>query len=250
VAASLTLLPVGVGAAYARVGEAQSCYLVRAGGTTACLDLGAGALNRLQAHIAPEELSAVVITHVHPDHCADLFSLRVYLAFGPGVGRPVRLIGPPGLRRRLVDFAGEEGWERAFAFEALRPGIPVDLGGGMVLRAAEVPHQPPTYALRLERDGASLCYSADCGVNEALPELARDCDLLLCECSHGAEPVPQAIGHLNATGAGQMARAAGARSLLLTHCYPEYDRDVALAAARAAFDGPIAWARQDEAVSA
>ncbi len=62
-------------------GEAQSAYLVRAGDVALCLDLGAGALNRLQAEIAPERLSAIVISHLHPDHCADLFSLRVYMSW-------------------------------------------------------------------------------------------------------------------------------------------------------------------------
>jgi ribonuclease BN (tRNA processing enzyme) len=38
--------------------------------------------------------------------------------------------------------------------------------------------------------------------------------------------------------------------MLLTHCYPEFDRDAALAAARAAFAGPVDWARQGEAVPA
>jgi ribonuclease BN (tRNA processing enzyme) len=249
--ASLTLLPIGVGAAYARPGEAQSAYLIRSGDRAVCVDLGAGALNRLQRHVPPEDLAALVITHVHPDHCADLFSLRVYMAFGPGAGRRLRVIGPPDLRARLMAFGGPEGWEDAFTFEPLvGPAESLDLGDGLGLRCAEVPHLPPTFAVRFDADGSSLCYSADCAQNDALPALAHGCDLLLCECSFGAGSVPEGVTHLNAAQAGAVARTAGAGRLLLTHCYPEYDREAARGMAAAAFGGPVDWAHQDEAVPA
>ena len=248
-AASLTLVPIGVGAAYARPGEVQSSYLVRGGDRAICLDLGAGALNRLQGHLPPEELDALVITHLHPDHCADLFALRVYMAWGPGRGRRLRLVGPEGLPARLRAFAGEDGWDEAFAFESLAAGRDVAIADGMTLRAAEVPHLPPTYALRVERDGSAICFSADCRLNDALPELARGADLLLCECSHGADEGGGG-DHLSARDAAAMASAAGAGALLLTHCYPEHDREAVLRAAREGWDGPLDWARQDEAVGA
>jgi len=249
-AESLTLVPVGVGAAYARPGEAQSCYLVRADGRLVCLDLGAGALNRLQRHVAPEDLDALVVTHLHPDHCVDLLSLRVYMAWGPGAARRLRLLGPPGLRERLCAFAGEDGLDEAFSFETLAPGPPIDLLPGVRLSLAEVPHLRPTFAVRLDADGASLCYSADCATNPALPALAAGCDLLLCECSFGAADVPSGAQHMNAEQAGAAAREAGAAALLLTHCYPEHDLEAAVAAARRGFDGAVDWARQDEAVAA
>ena len=230
-AASLTLVPIGVGAAYARPGEAQSSYLVRGGDRAVCLDLGAGALNRLQGHLRPEELDALVITHLHPDHCADLFALRVYMSWGPGRGRRLRLLGPESLPARLRAFAGEDGWDEAFAFEPLADGREVALAGGLSLRAAEVPHLPPTYALRVERNGGSICFSADCRPNDALPELARGVDLLLCECSYGADP-GDGGDHLSARDAAAAAGAAGAGALLLTDCYPEHDREAALRAAR------------------
>lgn len=247
---TLTLLPVGIGTAYARLGEVQSSYLVRAPGAQVVLDLGAGALNRLQAHAAPEALDALVITHMHPDHCADLLSLRVYMAWGPGRGHRLRVIGPPGLRDALVAFSGSEGWD-ALVFEAFADqGGELELGGGLTLRHEQVPHLDPTHALRVEHGGKALCFSADCADNPTLPRLAEGVDLLLCECSFGADPVPEGVPHLNAGDAGRIAARAGAGRLLLTHCYPEFDRDAALEAAREASGLPVSWARQDEAVAA
>jgi len=247
----LEVVPVGVGSAYARYGEAQSCYLVRCAGAQVCLDMGAGSLNRLQAHLAPEDLTAVVVSHLHPDHMIDLLSLRVYMAWGPAAGRVLPVWGPPGLRDRLAAH-GDEGLH-ALSFAELAPaGGDVDLGGGLTLRYRTVPHLEPTFALRLELNGASVCFGADCRPNDALVELATDADVLICECSFGAGEVPEGVPHMTAADAGGTARRAGARRLLLTHCYPEFDRDEALAAARrAAGDGvEVQWAVQDHAVRA
>jgi ribonuclease BN (tRNA processing enzyme) len=247
----MELVPVGVGAAYGLPHEGQSCYLVRIPGRAVALDMGAGTLNRLSALVAPEDLGAVVISHLHPDHCADLMALRVYMVWGPGAGRRLRVLSPPGLRERLVAFSGSEGWDDAFAFEDLTsPGGEADLGGGLALRYREVPHLPPTFALRLEGAGAAVCYGADCAPGPELPELAAGCGVLVCESSFGAEPVPAGVPHLPAADAGRIAAQAGVGRLLLTHCSPEFDRDAALAAARAEFAGPVDWARQGEPVSA
>ena len=245
------LVPVGVGAAYARPGEAQSCYLVRVGDRAIALDLGSGTLNRLQVHLPPERLAALVVTHLHPDHCVDLLALRVYLAYGPGRGSALRVLGPPELGRRLMDFGGSDGWDEVIRFEDLTGDAGErDLGGGVTLRYRQVPHLPPTFALRVEAGGGAVCFGADCADNDALPALAGGADLLLCECSFGADEVPEGVPHLNGRQAGGIAARAGAGRLLLTHCFPEHDRDAALAAARAEFGGQAGWAVQDQAVAA
>jgi len=248
VGAALELVPIGVGAAYGRPGEAQSSHLVRAGGTAVLLDLGAGALNRLCAVQRPETLDLIVITHMHPDHLADLLALRVYMAYGPGVGRQVPVLGPPGLRERLMAFGGDDGWDDAMRFDTIEPeGRTVEIGE-VRLRLAQVPHLPPTYAVRAEAGGASLCYSADCAAGDELPALAEGCDLLLAECSFGTGPVPSPVPHLNAASAGALAAEAGVRALALTHVYPEFDLAATAAAAATTFGGPVDWAREGEPI--
>jgi ribonuclease BN (tRNA processing enzyme) len=243
----ITLLPVGTAAAFGGVGEAQSAYLVTGGGRRVLVDAGSGALSALAVHMAPEALDAVLVSHLHPDHCSDLLALHVHMRWGPGRGRVIPVIGPPGLRERLTAFAGSaEPWTEAqgLRFDVLAAGSGRrDLGGGLLLRHAEVPHLPPTHAMRFECGETSLCYGADCAPGDALVALARGCDLLILECAFGDRPVPDGVPHLNATTAGELARAAGARRLLLTHCQSRDDRDAALARARAVFGGPVDWAR-------
>lgn len=249
-AETLTLVPLGVGAAYGRPDEAQSAYLVQAGDRAVCLDLGAGTFNRLCGAMRPEQLDALVITHLHPDHIADLLSLRVYMAWGPGRGSHLRVLGPPGLRELLVAFTDETGWD-GLRFETLPPPEDgMDLGQGFVLRFVEVPHLLPTFAVRVDWEGKSFCYGADCAPNDVLPSFARGVDLLLLECSFGAGPAPEGVPHLTAQHAAELARQAEARRLLLTHCYPEFNRDEAIAAARAALGVPVEWAQAGQAVTA
>lgn len=245
----LTLTPIGVGTAYALPGQVQSCYLVSAGATRVCLDMGAGAMNRLQQAVDPADLDLLLVSHAHPDHCADLLAMRVYMAYGPGRGRTVRTALPQGLRARLQAFAADDEWS-GMRFEALtRPGGVLEVGDVRLIHA-EVPHTEPTHAVRVEAGGRSVVYGADGVLSDALAELAHGCDVLVCEASFGAEEAPPGSAHMNAREAGETARRAGAARLLLTHCYPEFDRPAAVAAASEAFGGPVAFAEQGVPVAA
>ena len=98
-------------------------------------------------------------------------------------------------------------------------------------------------AVRLEAGGASLVYSGDTGATPALVELARDCDLLLCEASWPSEPPPPPGIHLTGREAGEHAARAGAGRTVLTHLMPYADPATVLAEARERYAGPLELAR-------
>lgn len=88
-------------------------------------------------------------------------------------------------------------------------------------------------------------YSGDTGPCQELVSLARDADLFLCEATWlDSEIPPGARGHLTATEAGEIARAARVRQLMLTHILPGVDMDKSVAAARAVFRGGVAVAEE------
>src|SRR5699024_4466885 len=67
------------------------------------LDLGSGAFGALQRHTDPDSLDAVVLSHLHPDHCLDLTALKVWRAHGPGgSGGDLPVYGPPGTAERMA----------------------------------------------------------------------------------------------------------------------------------------------------
>ncbi|HTI34796.1 MAG TPA: MBL fold metallo-hydrolase [Miltoncostaea sp.] len=248
----LSLLPIGVGNACPAPGAAQSGYLVRGGAAAVMVDMGSGVLTRLREVVAPETLTQVVVTHLHPDHCVDLMGLEVHMVWGPGAGSPpLPVLGPPGLRERLIAFSGASGFDRAFTWATFAPEAgELALGDGLVMRHREVPHLPPTNAVRFERGGASICFGSDCAFGDALPELARGCDVLVCEATFGTGPPVAGVPHMTAAEAGRTAARAAAGRLLLTHLDPTMDAEATLAAARAEFGGPVGLALPGEAVTA
>jgi ribonuclease BN (tRNA processing enzyme) len=246
---ALALVALGAGAAFGGPEEAQSGYLVTGGGTTLCLDMGSGVFNRLLARVDPVQLDAVLISHRHPDHIADLMAARVYMAHGPGHGHPLDVHGPPGLHDALAGVVGEEPWAGIHMHD-LPPGGGEFRVGALRVRHAEVPHLPPTHAFRVEYGGRSITYGADCAPNDALSALADGTDLLVAECTFGIDEIPAGVAHLNARAVGEIARRAGAGRLVLVHGYPAVDRNAAVAQAAEVFGGPVEWAREGMTVTA
>jgi ribonuclease BN (tRNA processing enzyme) len=219
----ITLTSIGVGAAYCRPGEAQACHLVRTPDAAVCLDLGSGAFGLLCAEIRPEDLDLIVISHLHPDHFIDLLTLRVYMVYGPGAGHQIRVAGPPGLEGIIAGFGGE-GIGTALQFEELRGDDPVTaVAGNLSVRHRRVPHLAPTYATRIDVDGAAVCFGADCAPNDELAPFADRADVLIVECTFGDDPIPSGAMHLNADAAGHIIRGARVGRAYLTHCFPEWD---------------------------
>jgi ribonuclease BN (tRNA processing enzyme) len=102
-------------------------------------------------------------------------------------------------------------------------------------------HDPTTIGLRVRSGDRCLAYSADTGPSQDIVSLAREADVFLCEATSPATD-PRAPNHLTAEDAGQYARAAEARSLLLTHLWPTFHPSQAAAEAAESFGGEIAVA--------
>lgn len=219
-----------------------SSYLLEHAGTRVLIDLGAGAFGPLQAVADPAGIDAVVLSHLHPDHCIDMCAYAVYLQHGPGRGaRPIPVLAPAGADRRLANAAQPDAGEPepldCFAFSDLTASQSVQIGA-VTITTAPMNHPVPTFALRAEAGGSVVTYSADTGETDELPALARDSDLLLCEASFSpADPwVPDL--HLSGVLAGRYAQQAGVGRLLLTHIPPWADGPGILGDAVAEFSGP------------
>ena len=100
----------------------------------------------------------------------------------------------------------------------------------------------------VHRRGQKFAFIMDTRLCDAAFELAEDADLLVCESTFADADAALAddYGHLTAGQAGQIAAAAGARRLVLTHFSQRYDEGGAMARLRrdaaAAYDGDIVMA--------
>jgi ribonuclease BN (tRNA processing enzyme) len=229
-------------------GSAASCYLVEAGGQRIVLDLGSGAAGPLQNHVRLPDLDAILLSHLHPDHCLDVAALSVLLRYGWLPAAPIPVYGPPGAGDRLATAYDPGATVEMFAglFEFRDFDIVdarADRLGAIGLRTAPMNHPVPTVGVRLDFEARSIVYSGDTGDCPALIELARSADVLLCEASWGGDDAPVPDLHMSGRAAGEHAQAAGVGRLLLTHVPPWIDLDRAVAAARAAFGGEVTAVR-------
>jgi ribonuclease BN (tRNA processing enzyme) len=225
--------------------SAASCYLVEAAGVRLVLDLGSGALGALQNHVSLSDPDAVLLSHLHPDHCLDLCGLYVARRYGPGDARTrLPVWGPPGTADRMANAYGlpvDPGMAEEFDFRPY-PDAGFEVGPFRI-RAAPVVHPGTAFGLRVEQAGRVLVYSGDTAPCPSLVELARGADVLVCEAGFpdGTDNPPGL--HMTGTEAGEHAQAAGVRSLILTHVPPWGDVARARTHAARAFDGPVELAR-------
>ena len=221
-----------------------SCYLIEHDGYRVAFDLGNGAVGALQRHIDLDQLDAVVLSHLHADHCLDLCSLYVFKRYHPeGPRRRIPVFGPAGTAARLArayDLAEEPGMTGEFDFVEIESGT-TGLGP-FTVTAARVNHPVEAYGFRVTADHHTVVYSGDTGESDALVDLARDADIALFEASvlDGME-LPNV--HLTARQAAQHATRAGVHHLVPTHLVPWHDPALTLAQASEAFDGEITLAR-------
>ena len=228
-----------------------SGYLVEADGFRLVVDLGHGAFGALQRHVRPVDVDAVIITHLHADHCIDLTAYIVALRYGSHgykwtePTRRIPVIGPSGTHDRLAaaydPLARKLGLNELFKFSTPVAG---ELGP-FTVDFATMNHPLPTSGVRIGHAGSSLVYSADTGESPELVQLADGADVLLCEASVGPdEPLVPDL-HLTGRMAGEHATKAGVGKLIVTHVPPWLSRDAQGAEAAKAFDGPIEVARPE-----
>ncbi len=239
----MRLTVLGAGPAYTdRPGATGASYLVSLGDTHVLLDLGQGSLPRLFAAIAPTSLTAVVISHLHPDHVIDLVALRHYLRWEFDPPRRVRVLGPAGLADRLDALHGESGFAaQSFDMETL--GTEERRIGDLRVRATLVHHTAESYGIRVApaSGGPGLVYSGDCGRAPDLAPLLEPGDTLLSEVSFGPGPVVKDVPHLDGPAVGALAAKVGAGRVLLTHLQMGYDPDETVRSVEALYGGSVAF---------
>ncbi len=192
-------------------------------------------------------LDALLITHMHVDHFADLYPLYYALRFHPEKPWGQRLILPRGGLELAGCILGDDSrlfLPRVFSEEELREGVEYRVGE-MVARAYPTRHPVEGYSVRLEGKGWSMAYSSDTSPNDALLEAARGVDLFICEATLPAGYTEEAShGHLTSHQAAEAAVEAGAKRLLLTHIWPTFDPEALAEEAREVFHGEVALARE------
>jgi ribonuclease BN (tRNA processing enzyme) len=240
---------VGCSGSYPGPDSPASCYLVQADDAAGrtwnlLLDLGNGALGALHRYVDPLAVDAILLSHLHADHCIDITSYYVLRKYHPSGSQPaIPIYGPRGTARRLArayDLPRKPGMSEEFEFHRHRRKLTL---GPFTIESREVDHPVDAYAMRISAGGATMVYSGDTGPTQALVDIARDADLFLCEAAFREQDDNPPSLHLTGREAGETAQQAGVKRLVVTHVPPWHDEELILAEAVPAFDGPTELAR-------
>ncbi|MCT7660402.1 ribonuclease Z [Mycobacterium deserti] len=262
----VTLL--GTGSPIPDARRAGPSTLVRAGGQTFLVDCGRGVQQRLTAAGAGANgLTALLLTHLHSDHIADLGDVlitRWVTTFTPDAP-PLPIIGPPGTAEvvdaTLKAFGFDIGYRIAHHADLTAPP-PVDVyehtagvvwdHDGVTISVAPTDHRPvaPTIGFRVEHAGASVVLAGDTVPCETLDQLAAGAGALVHTVIRKdlIEAMPmQRIRdicdyHSSVEEAAATATRAGVGILVLTHYVPSIEpgkEDDWRALAATAFDRQI-----------
>ena len=253
----MRLTVLGKSPSWQDAGGACSGYLIEDGNSTVLLDCGNGVFSKLRLYRDYTCVDAVLVSHLHADHFLDLVPYSYALTYAPrqqpvpvdrwpGTDFPARpeLHVPPGAQavfRRVVGAWGNDDLiENAFELEEYAPDATVE-AGPFRLRFHEVPHFTETFAIDVSsQNGAGrLTYGADCRPGDELVEIARDTDLLIVEATLPRPERTGVRGHLTPAEAGEHARLAGAKHVLITHISDELDENWARTEASEAFGSPV-----------
>jgi len=220
--------------------------LVQTENAAVLLDLGSGALGKLQLAIDYARLDAIVISHMHADHFLDLVPLRYGLKYGEpprGEGMPLWL--PPGgcdrlqaLRQGIGSDDKRDFFDGAFRMREYDPGASLEVGD-LRLSFSQTRHYIDAFAIRVDFSGRVVTYSADTAPCDEVVRHARGSAVFLCESALGLNEEEGERGHTSAREAGEMASRARVGRLVLTHYPASCAPEALVAAARQQFAGPV-----------
>jgi ribonuclease BN (tRNA processing enzyme) len=209
---------------------------VQSGDVNILLDCGSGVLMQLQNYLALEHLDAVVVSHYHWDHIADIgclqYASRVLMDLGKRE-KPLHIYGhredPHFERLTYYSYSLAHGYDTAGILQI----------GDLNFSFSRNVHPDPCFSMRIEKNKKTLVYIADTEWTDDLVRFAKNADLLFCESSLYDEYIGRIPGHLTAGEAGTVAACAGVRHLVLNHLPHFGDHNLLVKQAGKKFNGPV-----------
>lgn len=220
----MKLTVLGMNGPFPAPGGACSGYLITSdsGRTNLLLECGAGVLARMLRFVDINDLSGIVLSHLHYDHMSDMTVMHYLLQFNR-LSRNIPVIAPA--EPEMIHMLLED--------DQLDLITPRDFTiGEMKLSFAPGVHPAPSVSVRLECDGRTLVYTGDTNMHPGLELFADGADLLLADAGLTNAQWNENAPHLSAGLCGQVAKNARAGGLILTHLRPGNDPEALLEEAR------------------
>lgn len=237
----MKLTTIGFWGGYPRVNEASSGYILEHDKFHLLIDCGSAVLSKLQNYVQPEDLDAVILSHFHADHIADVGALQHARLIQGFLGKE--------MKKPLPIYAHQANSSEfsKLSYKDITEGVSYDPGavlnvGPFKVQFLLTKHPVTCYAMRFEVDGKTLVYTADSSFIEEFIAFSKGADVLLCECNFYGNQDGSSAGHMNSFDAGTLATKADVKQLILTHL-PHYGELTHLVEeAKQKYSGPVSLA--------
>ena len=218
---------VGSGDSFGSGGRFQTCILVDGPRSRFAIDFGATSLVALaQQGIEHNSIDAIVLSHLHGDHCGGVPFMLIDAMLAAKRARPLTIAGPRDVQRRLADmqeslFPGSRVMSPKFPLH----WIEMEPGQSHAVLDLVVTPQPARHtaetnptALRVQVGDRVLAYSGDTEWTEDIAKVSHGADLFIAECYFYDKPVRW---HMNYPTVAEKKHEFGAKRLILTHMSAE-----------------------------
>ena len=214
---------VGSGDSFGSGGRFQTCILVDGPQSRFAIDFGTSSLIALaQQGIEHNSIDAILVTHLHGDHCGGVPFLLMDAMLGAKRARPLVVAGPRDVRGRMAQiqealFPGSHVMTPKFpvTWLEMEPGRPHQVLDFVVTPqpARHTAETNPT-AIRVEVGGKVVAYTGDTEWTEDVAKVAAGADLFIAESYFYDKPIKW---HLNYPAIAALRDTLGARRVILTH---------------------------------
>lgn len=258
----LIVTPLGTVSPYPKGNKNCPGFLIEYNGYKVLLDCGEGVSSLLNL---PNDFNnlIIIISHLHKDHYSGLsgigYASYVYKNLGY-IDKKIPVYIPGGdlpknkksyyydngwgeqikVEKKLQDFEylNDYGDENYLDFKTYRSNNNFSiLHGNMKINFCKNPHNLNTCSTKLQAGDFTIVYSADTGYNNnRLTKFSKNADLLICESTFLKGQNKSNDNHLYAYEAGKIAAYANVKKLLLTHFWPEIDKELYVSEAKEYFE--------------
>lgn len=227
----IEVIPLGTVSPYPK--ENMNCpgFLIKYNNKNVLLDCGNGITRLLKLPKDLENLN-VIITHYHKDHFGDIGALQYasYVYHNLEIlNSKIKIYLPENdinFSKQMI-ISSPESYAEYFE---INDNFSFSVDDLNVSFKDNNSHSIESFMVKLQNKDFKIVYTSDVGITNfnALIDFCKDADLLICESSFLKRHNSNSKAHLTACDAGILAKESNSKKLLLTHFWPEEDKNLYL----------------------
>lgn len=216
--------------------RATSGYLLEVDGKKVLIDCGSAVVSKLQNFCDIKGISIVILSHLHYDHAGDIMVLAYALEGtkkrGAQIGK-LKVFLPGQSSEEYEKIASRELFDAVKVTNERK----IELEG-FTVEFAKTDHPIESYAIKITYKNKTFVFSGDATAKDFPIEFVKNADLFLCDAGTLERDKKNGkVTHLSPKEAGNFAKQAGVKRLLLTHFWPTDDTNLHYEEAKLEYPG-------------